>query len=319
MTTKYIILDAWRSNFVSVSAVQGETAARFLDVTLTGNGTAINLSDKTVAIYYKKPDGTTIFNSGTIKDATAGLVEIPLTSQMSVLSGEMKDVEIRVTQTGGGTLKIKGLRITIEAAESYDSAVESTDEYTALESALANVTAMTSHMANKNNPHAVTAAQLGAVPITRQVNGKALSSDITLAASDVGARANTWLPSASDLINIVYPVGSIYMSVNSTSPATLFGGTWERLKDRFLLGAGDTYTAGTTGGEAAHVLTIPEMPSHTHSAKFNGVSTATGTSSFRLTEAGTNDYTGGNNSAGGGAAHNNMPPYLAVYMWKRTA
>ena len=79
MTTKYIILDAWRSNFVSVSAVQGETAARFLDVTLTGNGTAINLSDKMVAIYYKKPDGTTILNSGTIKDATAGLVEIPLT------------------------------------------------------------------------------------------------------------------------------------------------------------------------------------------------------------------------------------------------
>ncbi len=308
MTTKYIILDAWRSNFVSVSAVQGETAARFLDVTLTGNGTAINLSDKTVAIYYKKPDGTTIFNSGTIKDATAGLVEIPLTSQMSVLSGEMKDVEIRVTQTGGGTLKIKGLRITIEAAESYDSAVESTDEYTALESALSDTTAMASHMANKNNPHAVTAAQAGAVPTTRKVNGKALSADITLAASDVGGIAN-----------LIYPVGSIYMSVNSTSPATLFGGTWERLKDRFLLGAGDTYTAGTTGGEAAHTLTIPEMPSHTHSAKFNGVSTAAGTSSFRLTEAGTNDYTGGNNSAGGGAAHNNMPPYLAVYMWKRTA
>lgn len=186
MTTKYIILDAWRSNFVSVSAVQGETAARFLDVTLTGNGTAINLSDKTVAIYYKKPDGTTIFNSGTIKDATAGLVEIPLTSQMSVLAGEMQDVEIRVTQTGGGTLKIKGLRITIEAAESYDSAVESTDEYTALESALANVTAMTSHMDNKNNPHAVTAAQLGAVPTTRKVNGKVLSGDITLDASDIG-------------------------------------------------------------------------------------------------------------------------------------
>ena len=316
MTTKYIILDAWRSNFVSVSAVQGETAARFLDVTLTGNGTAINLSDKTVAIYYKKPDDTTIFNSGTIKDATAGLVEIPLTSQMSVLAGEMQDVEIRVTQTGGGTLKIKGLRITIEPAESYDSAVESTDEYTALESALSDTTAMASHMANKNNPHAVTAAQAGAVPTTRKVNGKALSSDITLAASDIGGIAN-----------LIYPIGSIYMSVNSTSPATLFGGTWEQMKDRFLLGAGDTYPAAATGGEATHTLTTNEMPSHTHSWK--------GTSTVSVQSSGTNLYTysifgegsadqyinqgKGPQAAGDGAAHNNMPPYLAVYMWKRTA
>lgn len=67
-----------------------------------------------------------------------------------------------------------------------------------------------------------------------------------------------------DIINIVYPVGSIYMSVNSTSPASLFGGTWERIKDRFLLAAGDTYSAGSTGGEAQHTLTVDEMPSHYH-------------------------------------------------------
>ena len=62
----------------------------------------------------------------------------------------------------------------------------------------------------------------------------------------------------------VYPVGSIYMSVNNTSPASLFGGTWEQLKDRFLLGCGDTYSNGATGGEASHVLTEEEMPSHEH-------------------------------------------------------
>lgn len=50
-----------------------------------------------------------------------------------------------------------------------------------------------------------------------------------------------------DIINIVYSVGSIYMSVNSTSPASLFGGTWEQIKDRFLLAAGDTYANGSTG------------------------------------------------------------------------
>ena len=52
------------------------------------------------------------------------------------------------------------------------------------------------------------------------------------------------------VIGMIYPVGSIYMSVNATSPASLFGGTWEQLKDRFLLAAGDTYAAGSTGGEA---------------------------------------------------------------------
>ena len=66
------------------------------------------------------------------------------------------------------------------------------------------------------------------------------------------------------LLNAIYPVGSIYMSVNSTSPATLFGGTWERIKDRFLLAAGDAYAAGGTGGEATHTLTEGEMPAHSH-------------------------------------------------------
>ena len=53
-------------------------------------------------------------------------------------------------------------------------------------------------------------------------------------------------------IDDIYPVGSIYMSVNNTSPSTLFGGTWEQIKDTFLLSAGNTYTAGNTGGSATH-------------------------------------------------------------------
>ena len=67
------------------------------------------------------------------------------------------------------------------------------------------------------------------------------------------------------VIDMVYPVGAIYMSVNSTNPASLFGGTWEQIKDRFLLSAGDSYSAGSTGGEAEHTLTYGEMPVHSHS------------------------------------------------------
>lgn len=138
------------------------------------------------------------------------------------------------------------------------------------------------------------------------------------------------LPSQSDVLQLgdsawltsqgAYPVGAIYMSVTDTNPASLFGGTWERIGGRFLLGADDTYAAGSTGGEAAHQLTTSEMPSHNHT--LDNYNTTGGTTSSMTVQA--NDkkgYSGNVNTlyTGGNKAHNNMPPYLAVYMWKRTA
>ena len=138
------------------------------------------------------------------------------------------------------------------------------------------------------------------------------------------------------LLDLIYPVGSIYMSVNNVSPQTFFGGTWELMKNRFLIGAGDTYNVGAMGGYATHTLTVDELPSHRHDRityagnggwfvgdntalggnqtgtnvkSYNGYSDATTTTSAALWAT---------NTIGGGAAHNNMPPYIAVYMWKRT-
>ena len=68
------------------------------------------------------------------------------------------------------------------------------------------------------------------------------------------AREDHVHPTDTSIFELIYPVGSIYMSVNSTSPASLFGGTWEQIKDTFLLSAGDTYTAGATGGSATKNL-----------------------------------------------------------------
>ena len=135
------------------------------------------------------------------------------------------------------------------------------------------------------------------------------------------------------VIGMIYPVGSIYMSVNATSPASLFGGTWEQLKDRFLLAAGDTYTAGATGGEATHTLTIDEMPAHRHSSDsyMNGYANSgiSGQDEYcTWVNYGTpnnNDPTYGESGptrtswVGRSQPHNNMPPYLAVYAWKRIA
>lgn len=125
----------------------------------------------------------------------------------------------------------------------------------------------------------------------------------------------------TEFIDTIYPVGSVYVSVNNVSPATLFGGTWVQIKDRFLLSAGDTYAAGSTGGAATVTLTAAQMPKHRHAS--NAVRTTLSDDgkvamrSATLSQEHTNlSYT---DYAGGGEAHNNMPPYLAVYVYKRTA
>ena len=126
------------------------------------------------------------------------------------------------------------------------------------------------------------------------------------------------------------------MSVNNTNPGTIFGGTWEQLKDRFLLGAGDTYKNGTTGGEKTHKLTVEEMPEHYHAGiKYSyynqWLTSETGSNSNTVGlkfNSGGNSYSNVQNNEnlqystdkrGGSQPHNNMPPYLTVYMWKRTA
>lgn len=120
-------------------------------------------------------------------------------------------------------------------------------------------------------------------------------------------------------IDMVYPVGSIYMSVNSANPSTLFTGTtWEQIKDTFLLSAGDTYSGGATGGEATHTLTVDEIPEHSHSyTRYNTKLSGTAAGSVGDPWSGNTTTTSGN--AGGGNAHNNMPPYLVVWMWKRVS
>ena len=122
--------------------------------------------------------------------------------------------------------------------------------------------------------------------------------------------------------NNIYPVGSIYMSVNDNNPSELFGGEWEQIKDRFLLACGTTYSNGATGGEATHTLTVDEMPSHNHTYLTSPHSWAERDSSqsqiISPSTGAAKKVTKTTNNTGGGRPHNNMPPYLAVYVWVRT-
>lgn len=149
-----------------------------------------------------------------------------------------------------------------------------------------------------------------AVPINKGGTG---STDVVSARTALGL-------SYIDIAKRMYPIGALFLTTSNTDPVALFGfGSWAKVKDRFLLAAGDTYSNGQSGGEAAHTLTIAEMPNHNHtlydqipvSYSSGGYALAAG-SSIGIGTASVN-YTGG------GSSHNNMPPYLAVNVWQRTA
>ena len=133
----------------------------------------------------------------------------------------------------------------------------------------------------------------------------------------------------TSLLDLTYPIGSIYMSVNSVSPETLFGGKWESINDTFLLCAGNTYPAGSSGGEATHKLEVSEMPRHAHKVHEWLWVMSQGGSSGRYD---INNVSGSGNTniiiedgdqqrfgteSGSDVPHNNMPPYISVYCWKR--
>ena len=136
---------------------------------------------------------------------------------------------------------------------------------------------------------------------------------------------------AADIGNALYPVGSIYMSVNNTNPSTFFGGTWE------AWGAGkvpvgvdtadtDFNAVEKTGGEKTHTLTVNEMPKHSHSlptfySNPEKENITFADSAFNADKASDGNVSNGGQviSTGGGQAHNNLQPYITCYMWKRTA
>lgn len=125
------------------------------------------------------------------------------------------------------------------------------------------------------------------------------------------------------MFEVEHPVGSLYLSMSDTddpnSKWSVFGidCAWELVKDVFLLGAGENYELGTTGGEAEHTLTVEEMPAHRHKYGIDNSSNTFGGWTIPSAGAAAADIEGATEYVGGNQPHNNMPPYLATNIWKR--
>ena len=297
------------------------------DVSISNGTTGYNRNDLVCFRYEKYPDNNDVEAISLVVITGTPTTEIatdPTVPSGSILNGDnVAYVPIaRITLTGltpviAAILLSDGSRIT--AAEKNITSLNNSKVPT---TRTVNGKALSANVT-------LAASDVGAVPTSRTVNGKALSANVTLAASDIKTTAGTtvqaWLEgAATTILKKAYPVGAIYISTVSTSPATLFGfGTWTQITDRFLLAAGSTYKAGATGGSATHTLTVNQIPAHQH-ATMEYQSGRTGTSGgsadgIQWSTALTGTWKLSTGETGGGAAHNNMPPYLVVYAWKRTA
>ena len=251
-----------------------------------------------------------------------------------------------------------------------DSQLLTTLDIKPIEDDIANNTTAITNLSN-NKVDKVTGKQLSTEDFTTTEKNKLAglnNYDDTQVQADITALQNAdnvLSAQINGIINKIYPIGSIYISTNTTNPSEFLGGVWTQIKDKFLLASGDIYSNGSTGGEATHTLTTDEMPSHTHTqnshthtqsahshqvystasygSNANGLKRSgdmQGVAGVPTKDSSTSGYTWNdskghaiissvtptingttatNQNTGGGSAHNNMPPYLAVYMWKRTA
>ena len=350
-----VTLDLQAPNLaVIVAAKQNDTRSRQIAAQLRDGSAAFDATGLLCEIRYAKPDGTVGFYD-TLEDNTTSaytidgnVVTFTLAEQMLTVAGAVY-VDVNFYAATGEKLTAFAFVLQVEASVLNDGTVVSSDYYNVLTATLAQAAAIAANLPTPSDATPVADSASGSAGTGNGFARGNHSHPINVATSGTPANLGTasngtaatyarsdhvhQMPNASDvgavastaLFNLIYPVGSIYMSVNSTSPASLFGGTWERIQDAFLLAAGTTYAAGATGGEATHTLELNEIPSHAHAVAIRGFSQ--GTSNEALTNAAYNYAAGASvgygydvvQPSGSGQAHNNMPPYLAVYVWKRTA
>lgn len=328
---------------VVVHVSQYDTAARRLSFELYNGGVAYELPAGAVAsIAGTKPDNTSFLYAMTV---SGNLVSIDLQQQMALVAGDVP-AEIQITgaegKIGSANFIIRVERGPIDENSVIsetdlpifeqlvsDAQEAASDAHTAADTASAAATSVSAILpASSGTPWQV---------LTKTATGADWQDVDGLPAGGTAGQVLTKNSSTdgdaswATIASCPFPIG--FGGFFKDNPNTIYSGTtWEQKKDVFVLAAGDTYGAGSTGGEAQHSLNIDEMPSHRHSSSSNMAgyaSSTTGNDTYVTwvntgTAFGNEPDTGDDGAVrtswvGGSRPHNNMPPYFAMPFWVRTA
>ena len=277
-----------------------------------------DLTGCTVLINLTKPDEHTYIGIANIKNEAAGSVDVFLDNERQMTAAEGEGTLELVIIRGGLRRGTANARWIVQEAPGSElvsgTVIDGVD--TIIENAVS--AANTAEQAAQDVAQAISAAEESAE-----------------AAAQSASKARSI--ALGDIFDIIYPVGSIVQYADaSIDPNTLIGGTWERIQGKFLFGADSSHAIGSEGGSEAVELTTANLPAHRHFI----LSTYGATESFAITStlarydrsygqtenehytlmATSREANGGRTSVtGSGTAHNNMPPYLAVCIWQRTA
>lgn len=361
LTSKlYTFTDKW--NFIV--SLQGATGPRGPQGIQGATGTTLSIVGK-LASSSLLP---TNFASGSIPKNSAYLVTVNNANHLFIILGDQGDYNTWYWQDAGdfnlGSVIYKNsqFQYAIDVTDNYDTSTgavvtdiatnnmyntligdinkvetDSNDRYDTLNNSLNTVSNRVTDNYN------TLSGSISSLESTVESNYNTLNSTINSVSETSSNNYNTLNNSISSinneingLVDKIYPIGSIYMSVNNVNPSTLFGGSWEQIKGRFLLGsenasvnnettfgdlndAGYLFHVGDMGGSYKHKLTEAEMPKHHHEigSAYGGIGDGS------ILQRGWQETTGGRSFAttdiGNNEAHNNMPPYFVVNIWKRTA
>lgn len=309
-----------KGSYPCIQAKQGEVGRKFLAV-ITDNGVPYNIeNDFLLSVWYE--GDTDAGNYSSIEDRSAFTVDgnkisVELVAQM-LLSPGNGELCLSVSRADGGEISTWNIPYCVEHKPGAGSSVP-TEYYTALTEA-----------------GAIAAEQVWLVKneADRASEYSASAKASAESSADSAAEANNAASAKfMEFANLLVPVGYIFQwDPVDGSPVDLstaenvarhFGfGTWEQIKDTFLLSCGDKHTAGESGGAETHTLTIEEMPSHTHDIRYRTGFSLGGQYSALRRNVEDDLYDGVDASAlsaGGDQPFSIMPPYKAVYTWKRIA
>ena len=283
------------------------------------NGTEIyDLTGHTVLVNLQKPDNNAYIGIGTI---TNGLVSVQLDTDRQMTAAAGEGLLELVMVKGGKAQATANARWIVQESPNADTVI-SASIISGLSDLVANVAGSVSSAEN-----AASAA------------GAALSEAL-LAQARAEAEANRAAEiAAGNLLDVFFPVGSIVQYTDaSINPNNLFGNDteWVRIEGRFLFGADTNHAIGTTGGSETVTLTSAQMPAHRHYvlnmnkgtdspdyqhtlARHNIDNSIDEKYHYRLYGNSSDAGAGRSSASGSGQAHSNMPPYVAVHIWERTA